>query len=192
MTDSSSDCLDPDALIAEVDRLRADVAQLQERIEVLDRLAHHDAVVPLPNRRGFIRHLEHVIARIDRYGDHAALLFVDVDDLKALNDSFGHPAGDAALLLVAKVLVEGVRQSDCVARYGGDEFAILLERAGEDEARDTAERLTNAVADAGFVYAGHAIPLSVAIGVTGIAPGDYPEAVLTRADRAMYARKGAI
>ncbi len=178
-------------MILEIGRLRADVARLEQRIEDLDRLAHHDSLVPLPNRRGFIRQLERTIALIDRYGDEAALLFVDVDGLKSLNDSFGHHAGDAALLHVATVLVDGVREGDCVARFGGDEFTVLLERAAPAEALETAMRLTNAIPGTRFVHDGEVIPLSAAIGVTAIVPGDQADAVLIRADRAMYEEKAA-
>ena len=179
---------DPHLLIG---RLRADVARLEQRIEDLDRLAHHDSLVPLPNRRGFVRQLERMIARVDRYGDDAALLFIDVDGLKSVNDSFGHHAGDAALIHVAQVLVDEVRKSDVVARFGGDEFTVLLERADSAQAFDTALRLTNAIAGARFVHEGQVIPLSAAIGVTSIVAGDKADAVLTRADRAMYEEKAA-
>lgn len=179
---------DPQLLIG---RLRADVARLEQRIEDLDRLAHHDSLVPLPNRRGFIRQLERMIARVDRYGDEAGLLFIDVDGLKSINDSFGHHAGDAALIHVAQVLVDGLRKCDCVARFGGDEFTVLLERADPAQAFETAVRLTNAIAGTRFVHDGQVIPLSAAVGVATIVAGDKPEAVLTRADRAMYEEKVA-
>jgi diguanylate cyclase (GGDEF)-like protein len=191
MMQPSTDPQDPQVLIAEINALRAHVARLEQRIEDLDRLAHFDCLVPLPNRRGFIQQLEQMIARVDRFGDEAALLFVDVDGLKAINDSFGHHAGDAALIHVAAMLVDGVRHCDCVARFGGDEFTVLLERADPSQAFEAATRLTNIIAGAPFLYDGQAIPLSVAIGVTEIVAGDQPEAVLIRADRAMYEEKAA-
>jgi diguanylate cyclase (GGDEF)-like protein len=190
MTKVSVD-LDASALIAEISQLRAEVARLEGRIADLDLLAHYDSLVPLPNRRGFVRQLTNAIDRVDRYGDRAALLFVDVDGLKVLNDSFGHHAGDAALVHVAELLVQGVRLSDCVARFGGDEFAVLLDRVEVAEAEETARRLTNMIAGSHFVHDHQLIPLSVAIGVTEIAVGDCAEAVLLRADRAMYEEKAA-
>src|SRR5207248_2997139 len=128
--------------LAEISRLRGMVARLEQRIAELDRLAHNDPLVPLPNRRGFVRELERLLARIARYDEPCAMLFVDLDDLKQLNDRHGHCAGDAALIHVAQLLVEGVRQSDTVARIGGDEYAILLERADAAEAAETATRLS--------------------------------------------------
>jgi diguanylate cyclase (GGDEF)-like protein len=185
------DTMEPHALIEEIERLRHEVAELELRISDLDRLAHHDSLVPLPNRRGFLRELEKMIDRANRYGDHSAVLFVDVDGLKALNDNFGHQAGDAALIHVAQLLAGGVRQSDCVARFGGDEFAILLEHADAAEAEETASRLVERIAGTEFRYDGAALPLSAAIGIALIEPGDRAETVLARADRAMYEGKVA-
>ena len=182
---------DPTALWGEIARLRATVARLERQVGELDRLAHHDPLVPLPNRRGFERQLAGLIARLERYGDASALLFIDVDGLKIVNDSFGHDAGDAALIHVAELLTGGVRQSDTVARCGGDEFAILLERVDLDQATETAARLTDRIAGTSFSYDGTAIPLSAAIGIAEIRAGDTPEAVLARADRAMYEQKAA-
>jgi diguanylate cyclase (GGDEF)-like protein len=182
---------DPIALWAEIGRLRAKVARLERQVGELDRLAHHDPLVPLPNRRGFERQLAGLIDRLERYGDDSALLFIDVDGLKIVNDSFGHDAGDAALIHVAELLIGGVRQSDMVARFGGDEFAVLLERVDLEQANETATRLTDRIAGTTFTYHGVAIPLSAAIGIAEIRVGDTPEAVLARADRAMYEQKAA-
>lgn len=182
---------DPLALRAEIARLRSEVARLERQVGELDQLAHQDALVPLANRRGFERQLAALIDRIGRYGDAGALLFVDVDGLKLVNDSFGHEAGDAALIHVAELLTGGVRQSDCVARFGGDEFAVLLERVDLHQATETAQRLTDRIAGSTFAFQGCAIPLSAAIGIAEIHAGDDAETVLARADRAMYEVKAA-
>ena len=182
---------DPAVLRQEIARLRGLVAQLERQCGELDQLAHLDPLVPLPNRRGFERQLVGLIDRAKRYGDASALLFIDVDGMKYINDSFGHDAGDAALIHVAELLVGGVRQSDTVARFGGDEFAVLLERVDLAQATETATRLTDRIADSNFIYNGTAVPLSAAIGIAEIGGGDTPEAVVTRADRAMYEQKAA-
>jgi diguanylate cyclase (GGDEF)-like protein len=181
----------PSPLVEEIARLRAEVERLQGRVEELDSLAHRDTLTPLANRRGLVRELETMIARRARHGIEAALLFIDLNDLKQLNDRFGHGAGDAALVHVAKALIEGTRGNDCAARIGGDEYCVLLDHAGEQAAVDTAERLIASIAAADFRFQDHPLPLSVAIGYTLVEPGDTPDAALARADRAMYRVKSA-
>ena len=191
MHDVSLESRDPATMAEEIARLRAQVARLESQVSELDRLAHCDPLVPLANRRGMLRELETMIARHERHGTPAAMLFVDLDDLKVLNDSFGHGGGDAALLQVAQKLLEGTRANDCVARLGGDEFCILLDHADEKSALETAERLVDTIASEDFLYEGSAMRLSVAIGVTLIEKGDTPATVLARADKAMYRVKAA-
>lgn len=189
MTDRIIEVADRETLVAEVSRLRGEVRQLEERIAHLDTLAHQDALMELPNRRGFMRQLETLIARVSRYGDSAAMLFVDVDGLKSINDAAGHKAGDEALIQVGECLTAGVRKEDCVARLGGDEFGILLAHADEAGAQETARRLIDRIARANFTWNGVPLPLSVAVGATEIGADDDPEAVMCRADEAMYRHK---
>ena len=191
MSDGVTQDAEVGRLIEEIGRLRGQVAQLQERVEQLDRLAHQDSLIELPNRRGFLRELERLIDRAGRYGEPAAMLFVDIDGLKMINDSFGHHAGDEALIQVSRLLVGGVRRSDIVARLGGDEFGILLDRADEASAHETAARLGDMIADCEFTHDGDELPLSVAIGVAMIGADDNPEGVMARADEEMYRRKAA-
>ena len=182
---------DRDRLIQEISLLRGKVARLQERVEQLDQLAHQDSLINLPNRRGFMRELERLISRVDRYGINAAMLFVDLDGLKIINDTFGHRAGDESLIQVAELLSKGVRHSDVVARIGGDEFGILLESSDESAAQETAARLIEQISACEVLHDGEALPLSVAIGVGMIDALDTAEAVIERADEAMYRRKAA-
>jgi len=189
---TEGDIESPDAsALAEIGRLRAKVAQLEQQVRLLDDLAHQDPLVELPNRRGFMRELRNLIARVGRYGESAAMLFVDIDGLKRINDSLGHRAGDEALIHVAGVLSGGVRESDWVARLGGDEFGILLAHASEEVARETAERLTAVIEASEKLVEGERLPLGIAIGVTMISGSDSPEDVIDRADRAMYRDKAA-
>jgi diguanylate cyclase (GGDEF)-like protein len=108
-----------------------------------------------------------------------------------INDTFGHRAGDEALIQVANLLASGVRSSDVVARIGGDEFGILLEASDEGDAHETATRLVDQICSCDFMHDGEVLPLSVAIGVGMIDALDTAEAVMERADEAMYARKAA-
>jgi len=191
MSDQLTDVSDVEQLVSEIHELRAKVAHLQQRVEQLDQLAHEDSLVGLPNRRGFMRALERLIDRVSRYGEHAALLFVDLDGLKLINDSLGHQAGDEALIQVARMLVGGVRKSDVVARIGGDEFGIVLGHSNEVSARETARRLVDLIARSEFTHAGQMLPLSVAIGATEIRADDTPDTTIARADQEMYRRKAA-
>jgi len=191
MSDQMTDTQDVDRLIGEISRLRHQVAQLEQRVEQLDELAHQDSLIKLPNRRGFMRELERLCDRADRYDHHSAMLFVDLDGLKMINDTFGHRAGDEALIQVAELLTKGVRRSDVVARIGGDEFAVLLESANIESAHETAARLEDLICGCDFTHDGDVLPLSVAIGVGMIEQDDSPEAVMARADEEMYRRKAA-
>jgi diguanylate cyclase (GGDEF)-like protein len=191
MSDHVTDVADVELLTAEISALRGKIAQLQERVEQLDLLAHEDSLVALPNRRGFMRALERLIDRVARYDEKASLLFVDLDGLKLINDSFGHQAGDEALVQVARLLVGGLRKSDVVARIGGDEFAVLLVHSDEDSAQETARRLIDLIASSDFMHDGQGLPLSVAIGAGPIHGDDTPETAMARADREMYQRKAA-
>jgi diguanylate cyclase (GGDEF)-like protein len=191
MAEAALTLSDGEALVAEIERLRAQVAWLEQRVAQLDRLAHRDALVDLPNRRCFIASLEALIARVERYGDKAAMLFVDLDGLKRINDQFGHAAGDEALVQVARMLVESVRRSDYVARIGGDEFGILLERIDEQGAWQMALRIVETVVRSQYCVDGRCLPLSVAVGVGKINADDDPQSVIARADKEMYRVKAA-
>jgi len=173
-------------LLDEIERLRAQLAKSEMRLAELDRLAHRDPLVDLPNRRTFLVSLGRLVARVERDGVEAAMLFVDIDGLKAINDKFGHSAGDKALLEVARLLVASVRKTDIVARLAGDEFGILLEHLDELSAWQMALRVVETVDDHQFCLNGVCLPLSVAVGVGVIQRGDTSELVLARADREMY------
>lgn len=191
MHDVALERRDPVELLEEITRLRADVARLEAKVAELDMLAHRDPLVPLANRRGMLRELEIMIARHERHGIPAAMLFVDLNDLKILNDEFGHMGGDAALVHVAEKLLAGTRANDFVARLGGDEFCVLLDHADEKSALETAQRLVDSIACEDFMFEGAPLPMSVAIGMTLIEKGDTPATILARADKAMYRVKAA-
>ena len=180
---------DAEALLGEIARLRAEIARLKARVTELDQLAHRDSLVDLPNRRGFLACLENLIARVERYGESGAMLFVDLDGLKRINDKFGHEAGDAALVEVGQVILATARKSDCVARIGGDEFGVLLERADEVTAWQIGLRVVEKVMELQFCVNGIRVPLSVAVGAGVIRTGDNPASVMCRADKAMYGIK---
>jgi diguanylate cyclase (GGDEF)-like protein/PAS domain S-box-containing protein len=153
--------------------------------------ARHDTLTRLPNRRSFMDRLEQawITARAD---SALAALFVDVDNFKSINDGCGHDTGDQALVTVADELTRLVRPTDMVARFGGDEFIVLLEDVAPPEmAFEIAERITKALSGPRVIN-GHEIVLSVSVGVSTAVcrDGDY-EDLLREADRAMYLSKQA-
>lgn len=177
------------SLVDEIGRLNAQVARLKHQVCELEKLAHLDPLVRLPNRRGLFRDLENVIARLNRYGGSAAMIFVDVDGLKQINDRFGHPTGDAALIKIGQILVASVRASDTVARLSGDEFVILLLDVDELGAWNMALRVVEATVASPPSINNHHVPLSIAVGVSTINTKDDPQDIISRADHAMYSIK---
>jgi diguanylate cyclase (GGDEF)-like protein len=159
----------------------------------LHHLALHDPLTGLANRSLFHDRVEHALARLTRReGMMIALLFIDLDDFKAVNDTLGHAQGDRLLVLVAELLRTASRPGDTVARFGGDEFALLLEDlTSGDEALVVAERIVAATA-APFHLAGRQVMASVSIGVALRSAGGRTAAdFLGEADAAMYAAKRA-
>jgi diguanylate cyclase (GGDEF)-like protein len=165
--------------------------QLKARVAELERLVVCDTLTPLFNRRHFMEELDRWCWRTHRYGGDYGLLFIDVDNLKAVNDSNGHSAGDLLLIGIAKALLGAVRRSDLVARVGGDEFAILLDNMPESELAGKAERIAKIISKLKIEHQGVALTPSISAGYTPLEPGVKPSELLLRADRAMYAAKQA-
>lgn len=165
--------------------------ELKARIAELERLVACDTLTPLFNRRHFMDELDRWCWRTHRYGGEYGLLFIDVDNLKTVNDKFGHQVGDMLLMAIAKGLLGAVRRSDLVARVGGDEFAILLDNIPEAELSGKAERIAKIIGKLSVDHAGATLTPSISAGFTPIEPGIKPSELLLRADRSMYAAKQA-
>lgn len=170
----------------DIEDLKARILQLETQINELERLTHIDPLVELANRRSIFQNLEQLIASFDRTGGHAAIIFVDVDGLKKINDRHGHAAGDAALVNIAQTLVRTVRRSDVVGRLSGDEFIIILPEADELGGWNMALRIAEATMASPLWVNDCRVDLSVAVGVSTVAKGDRPTDVISRADQAMY------
>lgn len=174
---------------ATVAALMKRLTQARRHIARLEARADTDFLLDIPNRRGFERELGRSIAYVKRYGASAALLVVDVDRLKPVNDRFGHAAGDHMLKAIVATLAAHIRQSDMLGRLGGDEFGILLWNLGEKDALAKAKALERAVDGMPCEYRGRRMSPGVSIGIASLDGEDQPADVLERADRAMYARK---
>lgn len=173
-----------DALTAQLERSRARILDLETRIDV-------DPLTEVLNRRGFERELRRSLAYVKRYGASAALLYLDLDGLKPVNDRHGHAAGDAVLKTVAAALFRQVRISDTIGRIGGDEFAVLLWNVSGPAAAAKAQALEAAVYRAPVRWGRSTLVVSASAGVALLGALDSPAEVLARADAAMYARKHA-
>jgi diguanylate cyclase (GGDEF)-like protein len=174
---------------AEIRRLRIELAQALARIEQLEASADTDFLLEIPNRRGFERELNRSIAYIKRYHASGAVIVLDVDRLKPINDAFGHAAGDQVLKAIVAVLLHQISSSDMIGRLGGDEFALLLWNLTETDAHAKAAALEQAVDHLSFVFRGSTVTTGVSAGVAVLGPHSEAARALEEADCAMYVRK---
>jgi diguanylate cyclase (GGDEF)-like protein len=162
---------------------------LERQLALATAVATIDPLTRVANRGGFDRELARLVAS----GRSMSLALVDLDDFKQINDTHGHPIGDLALQTVAGWIAAGLRRTDYIARYGGDEFALLLfgARARSIERRlgDMIGKLTERRLTFERDHTTHALQISMSCGVAGYAPGDTPATLLRRADEALYAAK---
>jgi diguanylate cyclase (GGDEF)-like protein/PAS domain S-box-containing protein len=183
------------AVRGEDGRLRYFISQVHDvtaRRRFEQELAHralHDPLTALPNRALFMDRLRHALVRLRRHSGAVAVLFVDLDRFKLVNDGMGHGVGDAVLLDAARRLSEAARAEDTVARFGGDEFTILCENVSDEAARLVAQRVLDAFA-APFVHEGREFHLSASVGIriSDLASAT-PDSLLRDADLALYAAK---
>jgi len=172
-----------------VRRLRQQLAEARAEIERLRASAETDFLLDILNRRGFERELERAIAFIKRYRTRGALLVLDVDRLKPINDAFGHAAGDQVLKAIVQTLSGLVRASDVVGRLGGDEFAILLWNLSETDARAKAAALEQAIDGLRFSFGSNPAQTGASVGVALLDGHSQTRTALEQADSAMYRRK---
>lgn len=177
------------ALRAEIKRLKAELAAARKRIRELKAREDIDPLLGIFNRRGFARVLARAIAYVKRYGTGAALIYIDLDGFKSVNDRHGHAAGDALLKAVAAALTRHVRASDVVARLGGDEFAVLLWNVSAPHAAAKARNLETIVARAGVARGKARLSVGASAGSAPLQPDGSTTAMIAAADKAMYARK---
>lgn len=183
-----SELADTKTDLAEV---RDDLSKAQVKTEEAQQSALQDALTGLPNRLSFEQGLGHGLSQAKRHGWGLAVLFIDIDKFKSINDSYGHDLGDQVLLMVANRLKSFVRDEDIVSRWGGDEFVcLLLEVKQEADVTQLAEKMINRVAEA-FEFQGTVLSIRASIGIAIYpADGDTSEILFKNADIAMYKAKG--
>jgi diguanylate cyclase (GGDEF)-like protein len=178
--------------VALLGALAATSLEMVWEMEEVNRRARTDALTGLPNRREFDQQLGSLLAQADRFGHSVSLIMADVDHFKKVNDTFGHEAGDQVLKSIAKTLTDTVRQVDVVARFGGEEIAILLPQTSLPGAVELADRLRKQIESKPIQVGGNEISVTISCGVAC-----YPDGVLTKealfaaADRALYDAKNA-
>jgi diguanylate cyclase (GGDEF)-like protein len=179
----------PASLLAENERLKRELAVARARIGELEARADIDPLLDILNRRGFERELARSLAHVKRYGTQAVLMFIDLDGFKAVNDRYGHGAGDALLKAVARELGARVRASDVVGRLGGDEFGVVIWRADEAQAAAKAREIEALIARISILHGNAQIQVGASVGIAPLLADATPIQTIAAADRAMYGRK---
>lgn len=179
------------SLMAEVARMRDELNRNRGRIDHLEKLADQDSLLPIYNRRAFVRELTRAISMTERYGKPSSIAYFDVNGMKGINDRLGHSAGDAALRRVADRLLANIRDSDFIGRLGGDEFRVILYNSDAEAAQIKAASLAATVSDAPIIYDTESLLLGVTYGTYTFNGQEDPVQAIAAAEEAMYARKRA-
>jgi diguanylate cyclase (GGDEF)-like protein len=159
--------------------------------EKIQRQATTDGLTGLVNHKTFYETLEKELNRSRRYGGQISLIMVDVDDLKRINDTYGHRAGDKVIKEISRRIKQCIRQIDTAARYGGDEFAVILPNTPLKDATIVSERMVEAVSLTPATWKKEQIPLSISVGVGQYDSDINPEDITSRSDQALYSAKQA-
>lgn len=173
----------------ERDRLRQRAEELRRSAEVASEMSMTDALTGLLNRYGLHRALQRELSEARRYARPLSCLLLDIDFFKAVNDTYGHAAGDAALAQAARALTESVRGSDVVCRYGGEEFLVLAPETGVEGARALAEKIRQTFSSRLFGDGARTFPLTLSVGVAELGASESGNDMIARADEALYHAK---
>lgn len=179
------------ALSLAVSEAQKIIAEQQQRIQTLEHLSHTDELTGVLNRRGFTQEIDRKIVDAARLDHTGAIVYVDLDGFKAVNDTHGHAAGDAVLRRVAAELIEMVRGGDAVGRLGGDEFAVMLARVESSKAGERADQICRQLEQAVVDWNGVSLPIRASVGAVSFDASSTAEAILEAADNAMYNAKRA-
>lgn len=179
------------ALRDDVQSLEKDAFELRRKVLESEMQALRDQLTGLPNRRAYDQHMEQEYARWRRFAEPLAILVWDIDNFKSINDTFGHKAGDKVLKVIGGVLKKNTRETDFIARYGGEEIVVVLVGAEQEAAQQVAEKMRVAVQKTAMHSAGDPVKVTVSGGLSMFKAGDTISEVFERADKALYEAKGS-
>lgn len=180
------------ALLEKLDDVNRELSRTKDSLSEIERLVDVDCLAPIPNRRAFMRRLSWAITMHERYAHPSTILYFDVNQFKQINDQYGHAAGDLAIRHISQLLSAAMRESDFLARIGGDEFAIIMYYASEDAARKRGAKIADKLQKTPFNFNGKPIYVSTAYGCYTVRSGDDAESSLAAADMSMYVDKRRI
>ncbi|MFO2465334.1 diguanylate cyclase [Pseudomonas sp. 15FMM2] len=163
----------------------------REHLEIQRQKALVDPLSGLPNRAAWSERLEHEVNAWHQHGNSLSLAMLDLDHFKRINDSYGHLAGDKVLKIIANVLVKRLRPTDFIARFGGEEFVLLMPNSALDDALALGERLRAAIEACPFHFKGERVTITMSVGMAQFLPGERSDLALKRADEALYRAKAA-
>ncbi len=183
--------------------LTAQLADMQQKLHEMEKLAEvaqhaieeqrkkamHDALTGLPNREAYDQRLDQEITRLQRYGNKLSLMVCDIDLFKRINDNYGHLAGDKVLKIIAKSLQINLRDSDFIARFGGEEFVALMPETSKEEAKLVADKLRQKIENSPFSFKKEPVQITISFGISEFAQNESADEVFARADKALYEAK---
>ena len=172
-----------------LDEMEKSAVAAQHAIEEQRKKAMHDALTGLPNREAYQQRLEQEVHRLQRYGNKLSLMVCDIDLFKRINDNYGHLAGDKVLKIIAKSLQVNLRDSDFIARFGGEEFVCLMPETSKEDAKMVAEKLRKKIEGSPFNFKKEPVQITISFGISEFAEGDSADEVFERADKALYKAK---
>lgn len=177
------------ALLEKLDDVNRELSRTKENLSEIERLVDVDCVAPIANRRAFMRRLSWAITMHERYGHPSTILYFDLNDFKTINDTYGHAAGDLAIIHVSQMLSTIMRESDFLARIGGDEFAVIMYYANEESAKLRGSKIAEKLESTPFIFNGSQLYVSASYGYYLVRSGDDAESALAAADMSMYVDK---
>ena len=178
-----------DQMRGRMDEMESEARKLKARLTDEKRLSMRDPLTQIPNRLAYERRASEEVERWIRFSQPTCIAVWDIDGFKAINDGYGHRAGDKVLTVVAECLAKAIRSTDFVARYGGEEFVMLLPGTTLPDAIRLANQMREAVAELGFHFRGTPVSITISCGITALVNGDEAEDAFDRADSAMYRAK---